>query len=121
MFSGVDPLTYSLPVCLGERRHGCHRLMALPTLRAFWVRRRIHGVPAVRGMRPDIPTACAGSTATLLRLSRDSQLGQRNDRTLAVQIFDCLVNGTIEFGDASECLMSQVVCLQVVPDDLDVV
>ena len=54
-------------------------------------------------------------------LSRDSRLGQRNDRTLAVQVVDGLVNGTIEFGDASECLMSQVIRLQVVPDDLDVV
>ena len=54
-------------------------------------------------------------------LSRDSRLGQRNDRTLAVQVFDCLMNGRIEFSDASECLMSQIVRLQVVPDDLDVV
>ena len=54
-------------------------------------------------------------------LSRDSWLGQRNGHPLAVQVVDCLVNGTIEVGDASECLMSQVVRLQVVPDDLDVV
>jgi hypothetical protein len=40
---------------------------------------------------------------------------------LTVQVFDCLVNGPIEFSDASECLMSQIVRLQVVPDDLDVV
>ena len=39
-------------------------------------------------------------------LSRDSWLCQRNDRTLAVQISDCLVNGPIEFCDASECLVS---------------
>ena len=45
-------------------------------------------------------------------LSRDSRLGQRNDRTLAVQVFDCLVNGPIEFSDASECLMSQIVRLR---------
>jgi hypothetical protein len=28
------------------------------------------------------------------------------------------MNGTIEFGNPSECLMSQVVCRQVVPDGL---
>jgi hypothetical protein len=54
-------------------------------------------------------------------LSRDSRLGQRNDCTLAVQVFDCLVNGAIESGDVSEGLMSQIVRLQVVPDDLDIV
>ena len=54
-------------------------------------------------------------------LSRDSWLGQRNDHTLSVQVSDCPVNGRIEFGDASECLVSQVVRLQIVPDDLDVV
>ena len=54
-------------------------------------------------------------------LSRDSWLGQRNGHTLAVQVFDCLVYGPIEFGDTSERLMSEVVGLQVVPDDLDVV
>jgi hypothetical protein len=31
------------------------------------------------------------------------------------------VNGRIEFGDASERLMGQVMRLQIVPDDLDVV
>ena len=31
------------------------------------------------------------------------------------------MNGTIEFDDVSEGLMSQIVRLQVVPDDLDVV
>ena len=43
--------------------------------------------------------------------SRDSRLGQRNDCTLAVQVFDCLVNGAIESGDVSEGLMSQIVRL----------
>ena len=55
------------------------------------------------------------------QLSRDSRLGQRNDRPLAVQVIDSLMNGAIECGGAGECLMSQVVRLQVVPDDLDVV
>src|SRR3954451_10584739 len=54
-------------------------------------------------------------------LSRDSRLGQRKDCTLVVQVFDCLVNGPIEFGSVSECVMSQVVRLQVVPNDLDIV
>jgi hypothetical protein len=31
------------------------------------------------------------------------------------------VSGGIEFDDANENLMSQIVCLQVDPDDLDVV
>ncbi len=34
-------------------------------------------------------------------LSRDSWLGQRNDGTLPVQVVDCLVNGSIEFGKVS--------------------
>ena len=55
------------------------------------------------------------------RLSRDSWLGQRNNCPLAVQVFDRLVNGAIEIGHAGECLMRQVVPLQIVPDDLDVV
>jgi hypothetical protein len=38
-----------------------------------------------------------------------------------VQIFDCLVDGNVEFGDANECLMSQMMRLEVVPNDLDVV
>jgi hypothetical protein len=56
-----------------------------------------------------------------VRLSRDSRLGQRNDRPLAVQVFDRLVNGTIESGNAGECLMSEVVRLEVAPDELDIV
>jgi hypothetical protein len=67
--------------------------------------------------------ALAVLTAAFLAaaLSGDSRLGQRNDHALAVQVFDCLVNGRIEFDDAGECLMSQVVRLQIVPDDLNVV
>jgi hypothetical protein len=42
-------------------------------------------------------------------------------RTLAVQVFDRQVNGRIAFDDTNECLMGEVVCLQIVPDDLDVV
>ena len=69
-----------------------------------------------------IPDTLTGKRdRALLLLSRDSWLGQRNGHPLAVQVVDCLVNGTIEVGDARECLMSQVVRLQVVPDDLDVV
>jgi hypothetical protein len=54
-------------------------------------------------------------------LSRDSWLGQRTDHALAVKVFDGGVNGPIEFGDASEGLMVQLICLQIVPDDLNVV
>ena len=95
------------------------------------------GLPATRSRieeRTPVPFViqshlCAGGSALadtngshrLLHLSRDSRLGQRNDCTLAVQVFDCLVNGAIESGDVSEGLMSQIVRLQVVPDDLDIV
>jgi hypothetical protein len=33
-------------------------------------------------------------------LSRDSRLGQRNDHTLAVKVFDGRVDGLVECGDA---------------------
>jgi hypothetical protein len=42
-------------------------------------------------------------------LSRDSWFGQRNVHALAVKVFDGLVDGPLELGDASECQMSQVV------------
>ena len=53
-----------------------------------------------------ISRAIVEAVDILLRLSRDSWLGQRNDRTLSVQVSDCLVNGTIEFGNSCEGLMS---------------
>jgi len=54
-------------------------------------------------------------------LSRDSQLLQRTDHTRAVTVFDRRLDSLIEFGDASEGHMCQLICLQVMPDDLDVV
>jgi hypothetical protein len=75
---------------------------------------------AERGAEVAEKTSCCRARSGSY-LSRDSRLGQRNDRTLAVQVFDSLVNGPIEFSDASECLMSEIARLQVVPDDLDVV
>ncbi len=53
-------------------------------------------------------------------LSNDLWPGQRNERTLAVQVSDWLVNGTIEFGNSCEYLMSQGVGLPIVPDDREV-
>jgi hypothetical protein len=41
-------------------------------------------------------------------LSKHSRLGQRNDRPLAVQVSDRLVNGTIEVVDAGECRPARV-------------
>jgi hypothetical protein len=57
----------------------------------------------------------------LLHDAGDSWLSQRTDHALAVEVLGCLVNGHIEAVDPDECLMSQVMRLEVVPDDLNVV
>ena len=54
-------------------------------------------------------------------LSRDSQVGQRNDHALTVEVFDGCVDGLVERGDVGKGLMGEVMRLEVVPDDLDVV
>ena len=62
----------------------------------------------------------AMGTGTYL-LSRDSWLDQRIDHSLVVKVFDGCMDGLIEVGDAREGLMGQLICLQIVPNDLDVV
>jgi hypothetical protein len=63
----------------------------------------------------------AGPAGRLAGLSRDSWLGQRNNHALAIKVFDGGVSGPIESGDISEGLMGQLICLHMVPNDLNVI
>jgi hypothetical protein len=53
----------------------------------------------------------------MIKLSRDSWGGQRNDHAFAVKVVDGGVNCAIEVGDVSEGLVGQLICLQIVPDN----
>ena len=54
-------------------------------------------------------------------LSRDSPVDQRIDSSLAVQGFDGRVDFAIKCFGIGECLMGQMVRLEIAPDNLDVI
>ena len=54
-------------------------------------------------------------------LSRDSRLGQRIDHSLLIEVIDGRVDRSVERVDVRECLVGKVMCLQIVPDDLDII
>ena len=54
-------------------------------------------------------------------LSRDSRLGQRTDHSLPIKVIDGRMDRLVERGDVGECLMSEVMRLEIMPDDLNVV
>src|SRR5215213_4645677 len=54
-------------------------------------------------------------------LSSDSLIIPRMAMALCVELGDCVLDGAVEVIRAGECLMSEVMPLQVAPEDLDVV
>jgi hypothetical protein len=54
-------------------------------------------------------------------LSRDSRLVQRIDHSLPIEFIDGRVDRLVERRDVGECLMGEVVRLEVMPDDLDII
>ena len=59
--------------------------------------------------------------ARVFGLSRDSPVDQRIDISLVVQGFHRHVDFAVEGFGVGECLMGQVMRLEIAPDDLDVV
>jgi hypothetical protein len=62
-----------------------------------------------------------GRNGAVRTLSRDSRLGQRIDHSLLIKVFDGRMDCLVECVDVGECLMGEVMRLQVVPDDLDII
>src|ERR1700684_3063459 len=54
-------------------------------------------------------------------LSRDSLVGQRKGHALTVEVSHCGVDVLVEGCGIGECLMGEVMGLEVVPDDFDVI
>src|ERR1700723_2178064 len=70
---------------------------------------------APRGMAPSL------TGLDRVRLSRDSQFGQRIRGPLAVEICDGVVDGVVERDGVGEGLVGEVMGLEVAPDRLDVI
>lgn len=68
-----------------------------------------------------IPRSRMVITASIVTLSRDSQLSQRIDHSLPIEVFDGRMDRGVERGDVGEGLMGELMRLEVVPDDLNVI
>ncbi len=61
------------------------------------------------------------SFLSMLGLSRDSLVGQRNDHAFMVEVFDSGMDGLVERCDVGECFMGEMMRFEVMPDDFDIV
>src|SRR5215211_3616576 len=77
-----------------------------------------------RGGQPwysELAILTALTLRAVFRLSSNSLIVPRMAMALCVELGDCVLDGAVEVIRAGECLMSEVMPLQVAPDRFDVV